>query len=90
LEIEIFWNPIRREPFGQPYALGVHNSYSLGPDIQGSSQTNYYGAAGLDASPVSIFDLIAMAVDAAIAAERIMLGATAGRLMPDTTSQAVH
>ena len=81
MEIEISWHP-RLGRDGRPYALAVHVSYSMGGDVHSSEATTIWGAAGLDATPLSIFDIINMAIEEADMARALMLASTAGRLAP--------
>lgn len=80
VDIEIYWHP-RLDKRGRPYALAVHVTYSLGDGFHTSESTTVFGAGGLDASALSIFDIITLACEEAETARVLMLASTQGRLM---------
>ena len=84
MEIEIYWHP-RVAPDGRPFALAVHVEYSMGSEFHTSVSNTLWGAGGLNVSPLSIFELITIAIEEAQTARVLMLASTQGRLMAATT-----
>ncbi len=85
--VEIYWHP-RCRPGKAPHALAVHVTYGMGADVHAWESVTAFGASGLDASPLSIFEIIAIACEEAETAAALMMASTQGRLMAQ--SARVH